>query len=247
MSYKWGEVFRDSAEGPEMVVIPGGEFWMGSREDDVGRNDWERPRHKVAIDYQFAVGRFAVTFDEWDMFFAEAGPSRLPYFDNSQWRGPRGRRAVEAVSWLDAQQYVLWLSEKSGKAYRLLSESEWEYCARAGSQTAYPFGDDPSEAEKYVWMNARQNLVGQKLPNAFGLYDMHGSVDEYVEDCWHDCYEGAPIDGSAWAAGGDGIFRVTRGSPFEGDARILRSAHRRKWFIGNTSVGVGFRVARAMI
>jgi len=229
-----------------MVVIPGGEFWMGSQEDEVGRNEWEGPQHKVAIDYDFAVGRFPVTFDEWDAFYADDGPSRVPYHDHSQYCWPKGRRAVVGVSWLDAQQYVLWLSEKSGKAYRLLSESEWEYCARAGSQTAYPFGDDLSEVEKHVWMNARHNLVGQKLPNAFGLYDMHGNVDEFVEDCWHDSYEGAPIDGSAWTAGGDGIFQVTRGSYFEGKTRILRSAHRYKWFIGNASDGVGFRVARVM-
>ncbi len=240
---KPGERFRDLDIAPEMVAVPAGEFWMGSK-DGEGDAD-EHPRHKVAISRPFAVGRFPVTFDEWDAAVAAGGVTRKP--DDYGWG--RGRRPVIDVSWDDAQAYVKWLSGKTGQRYRLLSEAEWEYCCRAGTETAYSFGDTITKAQAQFsegWGSAGKTVeVGSFPPNAFGLYDMHGNVWEWCEDCWNESYNGAPADGSAWATG-DCTFRVLRGGSWLSLPQILRAARRlRDDAEYRVSIG-GFRVARTL-
>lgn len=189
------ETFRDCPDCPEMVVVPAGQFMMGSPDNDLAHMTSERPQHKVTIAEPFAVGKFEVTFAEWDACVLNGGCSGYRPSDEG-WG--RGRRPVIHVSWSDAQEYVAWLSKKSGKTYRLLSEAEWEYAARAGTTTRYAFGNSITTQE--AQFSARKTAeVGSFKPNAFGLYDMHGNVMEWVEDCTHIAsYDGAPADGAAW-------------------------------------------------
>ena len=231
------EWFKDLDVGPEMVVVPAGEFTMGSNEYDS-----EEPPHRVAIKAPFAVGRFAVTFDEWDA----AAMSHKP--GDKGWG--RGRRPVINVSWEDAQAYVGWLSQRTGKAYRLLSEAEWEYCCRAGTTTRYAFGDSigKSQAQFHAsptWASQTAE-VGTFAPNDWGLHEMHGNVWEWCADNWHPDYKGAPEDGSTWA-GGDVSRRALRGGGwYNAGPGNLRSAFRvgdRSYFRFND---IGFRVARTL-
>jgi formylglycine-generating enzyme required for sulfatase activity len=205
------DTLRECANCPEMVVVPAGSFQMGSTPSEVGRN--EKPQHTVTIGQPFAVGRVELTFDEWDACIAAGG---CRYNPSDGW-GSRGRRPVIDVSWDDAKTYVAWLTEQTGKPYRLLSEAEYEYSARAGTQTAYPWGKDIGNNNAnckgcFSQWNAEQTVpVGSFKPNAFGLSDMVGNVWEWVEDCYHDNYDNAPTDGSAWITGGDCKSRVIRG------------------------------------
>ena len=186
-----------------------------------------------------------MTFDDWNACVAYGD---CPATSDLGWG--QGQQPVIFVSWNDAQLYVAWLSKMTGKPYRLLSEAEWEYATRAGTTTIYSFGNDPTQLGDYAWYAAnsggRAHPVGQKKPNAFGLYDVHGNVWEWVEDCFFGFYTGAPSDGSAWVTP-NCIFRTARGGPFSGGPRDLRSANR---FHGAPvyRVGiVGFRVARPLL
>ena len=196
-----GEVFRD-CDGtwcPEMVVVPAGSFMMGSPSGEKGRDADEGPVHRVRISEPFAVGVYEVTFEEWEACRRGGGCSHNP--DDKGWGW--GRRPVIHVSWQDAQAYVRWLSRVTGKAYRLLSESEWEYVARAGTTGPFHFGSTiTTEQANYGSRGGRTAPVGSFPANAFGLHDVHGNVMERVEDCWHASYRGAPGDGSAWTRGG---------------------------------------------
>ena len=199
---------RDGSHGPEMVVIPAGEFLMGSAEGE--GYDSERPQHSVVIPEAFAVGRYPVTFAEWDAALAAGAIEYSP--EDEGWG--RGRRPVINVSWEDAQQYISWLNSQTPDApYRLLSEAEWEYCCRAGSTTQYSWGDDVRRIGDFAWYsensNDRTHPVGEKSPNAFGLHDMHGNVWEWCADEYHENYNGAPTDGSSRQ--GEGMARVLRG------------------------------------
>jgi hypothetical protein len=217
--------------GPEMVVVPAGELMMGS--DD---NDDEKPRHRVTIKAPFAVGRFAVTFDEWDA----AG---LVHEPSDQGWG-RGHRPVINVSWEDAQAYVSWLSQLTGKAYRLLSEAEWEYCCRARTATKYWWGDAIS-SQRANYQSKSTVPVDRFDPNRWGLYQVHGNVWEWCEDNWHPDYKGAPQDGSVWP-GGDQSLRVLRGGAWLLDPVYLRSALRDRVPPGSRDYYIGFRVARTL-
>ena len=200
-----GDVFRDCAECPEMVALPPGSFTMGSPASEAGRDDDEGPQRRVRIGYRLAVVRYEVTHDEWDACVAGGGcKGYRPDADYG-----RGRQPVINVNWSDARSYALWLSRKTGEEYRLLTEAEWEYAARAGTRTAYHFGAriTPENANYHELGTVP---VGSYKPNGFGLYDMHGNVEEWVEDCWNGSYEGAPSDGSAWTSG-DCVLRVLRG------------------------------------
>jgi formylglycine-generating enzyme required for sulfatase activity len=251
-----GRAFRDCAECPEMVVVPAGSFMMGSSPAEIDalvkefRSEnfrSEGPQHRVTIAKPFTVGRFEVTFAEWDACVADGGCKHRP--NDKGWG--RGRRPVIDVSWHDAKEYAAWLSRKTGRIYRLLSEAEWEYAARAGTTTRYAFGDTigKSEAqysEEYLGSAGKTVEVGSFPANKFGLHDMHGNVAEWVEDVWHPNYEGAPTDGSVWQ-GGDVSRRVLRGgSWYDEPPIILRSAIR----YGNHPVvryyGIGFRLARTL-
>ena len=246
-----GETFRDCPNCPEMVVIPAGQFLMGDMDEDAVLK--EKPAHEVRIAKPFAMGRYEVTFAEYDRY-AQATGKEKP--DDGGWG--RGNRPVINVSWQDAQGYVKWLSQETGQRYRLPSEAEWEYAARAGSTTKYYWGDSPSgrQANAYEddgWPSDGYEYtapVGSFQPNQFGLYDMSGNVGEWVEDCWHDNYQGAPVDGSAWTwdSGGDCDFRVVRDGSFSTTfaAAMLRLTNRGGVGAAYRGSDHGFRLARTL-
>lgn len=220
-NFAWAS--KDCAECPEMMRIPAGSFLMGSplkqepyvNETSEARED-EKPQHHVAIK-AFAIGKFEVTQEQW---FALMGSNP------SHHKGPQ--LPVENISWDDAQTYIQKLSQKTGKKYRLPSEAEWEYAARAGSTKRYSWGDNYLDSHLYAWSGAtavETNPVGLKKPNQFGLYDMLGNVSEWTQDCWNDNYNGAPDDGSAWLSGNCSL-RVLRGGSWGDDPRNLRTAIR---------------------
>jgi formylglycine-generating enzyme required for sulfatase activity len=243
------DTFKECANCPEMMVVPAGSYTRGSPTSEPGRSGDEGPQHTVTIARQFAVGRFEVTFDEWDACAADGGCNGYKPSDEG-WG--RGRRPVINVSWDDAKAYVAWLSKKTGKSYRLLSAAEYEYATRAGTQTAYPWGNaiGTNNANCHAcgsqW-DARQTApVGSFAANGFGLYDMVGNVREWTEDCYHDRYLGAPTDGSAWIEGADCSRRVVRAGSWLLAPVFLRSANR-YWFTTDYRLNyLGFRVARTL-
>ena len=250
-----GKVFRDCPECPEMVVVPAGSFRMGSPSSEKDRDDDEGPQHRVTIPEPFAVGKYEVTFAEWDACVAAGGCNgHRP--DDRGWG--RGRRPVINVSWEDAKTYVGWLSRETGERYRLLSEAEWEYSARAGTTGPFHFGaristDQANYDGNYTYGSGRKGVyrrktmpVGSFPANAFGLHDVHGNVYEWVEDCWHGSYAGAPTNESAWVRGGDCGERVLRGGSWVNFPRVLRSAYRNGSSAGFRVNLNGFRVSRTL-
>lgn len=236
--------FRDGRFAPEMTILPAGSFRMGSPGDEPGRTEDEGPARMVEISESFAVGVTPVTFADWDAAVAEGW---LPRHAPSDHGWGRGRRPVIDVNWQDAQAYVGWLSSKTGRSYRLLTEAEWEYAARAGSSEAYATGAgvtaaDARFADGGVWdVAAGPAEVGTFPPNAFGLHDMHGNVWEWVEDAYaaHDMH------------GNPGEYpqpdrRVIRGGSWGVDRNWLRCACRGWLDAGLRNDDVGFRVARAL-
>ncbi|TPV99617.1 MAG: Serine/threonine-protein kinase pkn1 [Beijerinckiaceae bacterium] len=244
---KPGSDFKECANGcPVMIVVPAGKFIMGSPETESGREASEGPQHEVTIAKPFAVSKFEVTFEEWDACVAAAACPRVP----DRWG--RGEMPVINVSWNDAKQYVGWLSRLTGKEYRLLTEAEWEYAARAGAMTRYSWGDDPGKGNANCdgcgsqWDREQTAPVGSFKPNAFGLYDMHGNVWEWVEDSWHDNYDGAPTDGSAWLRRDDPSYPVVRGGSWRNDPQTVRAAVRARRITGVRFDTLGFRLARTL-
>jgi formylglycine-generating enzyme required for sulfatase activity len=227
-----GQTFKDCAECPEMVVIPAGRFLMGSPPGEAGRAEDEGPQRWVDVP-RFALGKFEVTQGEW-LAVMGSNPSR---FSDCGMNCP-----VENVSWNDAQEYARRLSQRTGQNYRLPSEAEWEYAARAGTTTAYPWGDrfDGNRANN----GSRTVQVGNYPANAFGLHDLHGNVLEWVQDVWHSSYAGAPSNGSAWMSGGDQTRRVLRGGSWGGTPQGLRSAYRVRFAPDYRNGFTGFRIAR---
>jgi formylglycine-generating enzyme required for sulfatase activity len=239
--------FRECAKDcPEMIVIPAGSFTMGSPATEKDRYTTEDPQHKVTIARAFAVSKFDVTFEDWDTCVSVRGCRHV--VDSGF---GRGTRPVINVSWDDAHEYVAWLSLATGQPYRLLTEAEWEYAARAGTTAAYFWGDEIGKGNANCagcgsqWDNLRTAPVGSFKPNAFGLYDMAGNVWQWVEDCYHDSYDGAPVDGSAWAIG-DCSRRVLRGGSWNSGPHFLRSANRAWLTPGNRVNNVGFRLGRTL-
>ena len=249
-----GKRFRDCPACPELVVVPPGSFMMGSRSAEIGRSGDEGPVHRVTIGEAFAVGVYEVTFAQWDACRRDRGCTHNP--GDRNWR--RSTRPVIYVNWNDAREYVGWLSRKTGHRYRLLSESEWEYVARAGTKTPFHYGSTISTVQanyngNYAYGSGRKGrfrkqtmLVGSFPANAFGLRDVHGNVREWVEDCRHREYKGAPADGSAWLRGGDCSRRVLRGGSWSNRPRNLRSAFRIAISAEFRFDNVGFRVARTL-
>jgi formylglycine-generating enzyme required for sulfatase activity len=223
-----------------MLVIPAGTFLMGSKADPfevIQPSPDEQPQRSVSLP-SFALGKFEVTQEQW---FSVMGttPSFL-----------KGRSLpVEQVSWNDAQEFVKKLNQKTGKQYKLPSEAEWEYAARGGSPSAFSFGDTAIDVGRYAWFNRnsgnKTNPVGEKLPNNFGLYDMHGNVSEFTQDCWNNNYSGAPQDGSAWTVGNCSM-RVLRGGSWLHPIQGLRSANRGWLSPAVRELHYGFRVARIL-
>jgi formylglycine-generating enzyme required for sulfatase activity len=229
--------------GMEFVLIPAGKFKMGSPSDEEGRFEDEGPIHQVTIGNALYMGRYEVTQQQWRAVMGD-NPSCFTGDDDLP---------VECVSWDDVQEFIWKLNDKEGTTkYRLPSEAEWEYVCRAGTTTRYSFGDDESELGDYAWYddnsNDKTHPVGQKKPNPWGLYDMHGNVWEWVQDCWHSNYNGALADGSAWvySCKYDGADRVYRGGGWFGDSRGCRSAIRddRGCGFGVRCVDLGFRILK---
>jgi formylglycine-generating enzyme required for sulfatase activity len=241
-----GKPFRECAKDcPEMIVIPAGSFMMGSPATENGHQRGEGPKpHNVTIARPFAVSKFDVTFADWDACVKVGG---CPRTTEGGFGG--GTKPVINVTWDDAQQYVAWLSKMTGKSYRLLTEAEWEYAARAGTTTAYYWGDEIGNGNANCkgcgsskWDN-QTSPVGSFWPNAFGLYDMAGNVWQWVQDCYDD-YKNAPTDGSA--ASGDVCRRVVRGGSWFVNPQDLRTANRSGITTDFRNYILGFRVGRTL-
>jgi formylglycine-generating enzyme required for sulfatase activity len=276
--------FRECAGCPEMVVIPEGEYLMGSRDDELDRSNAEGPQHRVRIRQRFAVGKLKVTREEFEKFIDETGYStgdrcftlesnegkerpgrsfRNPGFDQD------GKHPVVCINWDDANAYVTWLSKKTGKLYRLLSESEWEYAARAGTTSPFWWGSsisvDQANYDGSPYGGSAKGQYRQKTvradmfeANPWGLYQVHGNAFEWVEDCWNDTYQSAPSDGSirmaeSWAGrtagdyGAGGCSRhVRRGGAWNYAPKLLRSAFRDSRPTGTRASNLGMRVARTL-
>jgi formylglycine-generating enzyme required for sulfatase activity len=240
-----GGVFKDKLAsggfGPEMVWIPAGTFEMGS--SGSSRHTEERPRHTVKVS-RFAISRYEVTIAQYEKFAKATGrpmPDTL-YMEKET-------HPVVFVSWDDAFYYTKWLSEQTGKKYRLPSEAEWEYAAGAGRTSPFWWGFDeqPNMAHCFGCGTGldprRPTRTGSFQPNPFGLYDTAGNVAEWVRDCWHDTYNGAPTDGSVWE-GGDCAYRVVRGGAYSSPPQSIRHAKRDRFKSDQSYDHVGFRVAR---
>lgn len=253
---------KDCADCPEMVVVPAGSFMMGSPDAEQGRNDNEGPLHLVTFARPFAIGKYEITYDEWDACVADGGCEAV---SDEGWG--RGRRPVLYVNFDMAVGYTQWLSRKTGKQYGLPSEAQWEYAARGGTTTPWFWGEESTRACEFgnVGDDALREVrpewplhdcndgyarttapVGSFKPNGFGLYDMVGNAWEWVEDCDNPSYEGAPADGSAWLAG-DCVRRLVRGGGWYNKPETMRSALR---YAGDDPTRqnntLGFRVVRSL-
>ena len=266
MRYAAGQSFRDCDECPELVVIPAGTFTMGSPVSEQRRQDDEGPLHRVTFAQPFALGKFEITREDWRRFTKAEGyraegceewrdggwqRNRALNWDNPGYAQDEDEPAT-CLTWEDAAHYAKWLTEKTGQPYRLPSEAEWEYAARAGAIDAHYWGETDKAMCAYANAGskvcddrqAKTSAVGGFRPNAFGLYDMLGNVWEWTADCWHDSYDGAPTDGSAWLTRGDCGLRVLRGGSWLDAANITRFANRDKE-TPNTGASIhGFRLAR---
>jgi formylglycine-generating enzyme required for sulfatase activity len=227
---------------------------MGSLPTEKDRMPDEGPQHRVTIARPFAVSKYDVTFNDWDACVSVGGCPREGRAGDADWG--RDTRPVIYVSWDDAQQYVAWLSQMTGKPYRLLSDAEFEYAARAGTQTAYPWGDDIGEnnancvgcgtqwtGSADTWQTAP---VGSFAANRFGLHDMVGNVWKWVQDCYHPNYNGAPPDGTTWT-GGDCTARVIRGGCWGAGPEYVRPAFRDRSSTNDRNYTLGFRVGRTLV
>ena len=244
--YQPGAVIKDCSQCPELVVVPSGTFRMG---DLAGGGDVdEAPVRTVTFAQPFAVARYETTFAQWDACVA-AGECRSGVRDIGFGRGDR---PVILVSWQDAQTYARWLSRISGKQFRLPTEAEWEYMARAGSEARYPWGDAVGRGNANCdgcgssWDDERTAPVGSFPDNAFGVHDAVGNVYEWVEDCGRYDYRGAPADGSIWESEGACAWRMMRGGSWVSLPRASRPANRVRNLDGFQDINVGFRVARRL-
>jgi formylglycine-generating enzyme required for sulfatase activity len=244
---KPSDTFRECAKDcPEMIVVPAGEFMMGSPGTEPGHRDKEAPYHKVAHALPFAVSKFPVTFAEWDACVAVTKCAEVVATGFG-----RGNKPAINMSWNEAKQYAAWLSEMTGKTYRLLTESQWEYVARAGAATAYFWGQEIGSGNANcsecgsAWDIRETSPVGSFKPNAFGLYDVTGNVWQWTEDCYHEDYAGAPSDGSAWS-GGDCSARAVRSGGFWSTPRDVRLASRLRIPFDDHGNNLGFRLGRVL-
>lgn len=231
------KTFISPSTGMEFILIPSGKFMMGSPSDEKGRYKNEGPVHEVTIKNSFYMGKYPVTKKQWEKVM---GNNPSDFKDEG--------RPVETVSWKEVQEFVVKMNEMEGTdKYRLPSEAEWEYGCRAGTKTSYFFGEDESKLDEYAWYagnsGSKTHPVGQKNPNSWDLYDMHGNVWEWVQDKWRNNYEGAPSDGSAWEDE-NSPARVRRGGCWRYNARSCRSASRSGRNADGCNFDVGFRLLR---
>ena len=265
LSPAYAGTFQDCPNCPLMRVIPAGSFLMGSSDREAGHQRAEGPQHRVGFARPFAMAVYDVTRAQFAMFARETG-----FVSDSKcnWRSPAPRGhplnqtdndPVVCISYSDAEAYAKWLSSKSGHNYRLPTEAEWEYAARAGSSTTRPWGNANARdfanygtdqccaafaAGRDRWLYT--SPVGSLRPNAFGLYDMLGNVWQRTEDCGHADYSGAPSDGSAWLTGGDCTTRIVRGGAWLASLDLLRSAARAADPADFRKSDIGFRVVRSL-
>nr|VFK56990.1 MAG: Formylglycine-generating enzyme, required for sulfatase activity, contains SUMF1/FGE domain [Candidatus Kentron sp. TUN] len=251
---KFRDTLKSGEQGPEMLVIPAGEFMMGSPEDEKNRDSDEGPQRRVRIQ-PFALGVTEVTFEEYDRF-AKATKRKLP--DDKGWG--RGKRPVINVSWHDATEYAQWLSEQTGEKYRLPTEAEWEYAARAGTETPFSTGEcittdqanyngdyDYAGCGAKTGVDRKKTVPAGSLPaNPWGLQEVHGNVWEWTADCWHGDYKDAPTDGGAWGEENNGYCRgrMVRGGAWSNKPRYIRSANRNDRSTNEANFYTGFRLAR---
>jgi len=233
---------KDCPGCPSLIALPAGSFTMGSNTSDPS----EKPSHHVSISKPFAIGKYEVTVEQWDACVAASACSRITIDGNLSKTSP-----VRDVSWDDAQQYVQWLAKTTGKPYRLPTEAEWEYAARGGTSTRYWWGEQMRSGMANCkgcgepWQKEAPLNVGSFPANPFGLHDMNGSVWEWVADCWHNSYKGAPADGQAWDEP-ECRTRVIRGGSWRDDASYMLSSTRFKYDASVRYLQNGFRVARAV-
>ena len=274
--------FRDCPDCPEMIVVLAGAFTMGAPPSEVGRADRDGPQHRVTIGQDFAVGKYEVTREEFAAFVTSTGyrtgdscwvnvdAANREYLPGKDWRTPgfeqTDRDPVVCVAWDDANAYAAWLGRRTGYSYRLLSEAEWEYVARAGTTAARYWGEPSNQACSYAnvhdatskqingftWEahacddgHVRTAPAGSYRPNDFGVYDMLGNVYELVADCWNENYSGAPGDGRI-RTDGDCSRHALRGGAWNSEPEVVRAAARIHDVSGNHNDDVGFRVARAL-
>jgi formylglycine-generating enzyme required for sulfatase activity len=275
--------FKDCEDCPEMVALSAGEFTMGSPGGERGRQDVEGAPRRVFIPKRFAIGKFEITVDQFSRFVAETGITAgdlchvIVAFDqgsliwsqpNASFRRPgfelTGRQPVVCVNWHEAEGYAAWLGRRTGKPYRLPTESEWEYAARAGTRTTYSFGDDETAlclyarfadlGSRFSWHDACRSdavahgplPVGSLKPNPWGIFDMHGNAWEWVEDCWTPNASEIPADGSAFSRPGSCEQGVVRGGSFAAASRRVRSAMRAPVPTTIHRYNIGFRVALSL-
>jgi formylglycine-generating enzyme required for sulfatase activity len=273
-------VFKDCEDCPEMVALPAGEFMMGSPENEFERRQPEGRPRRVVIAGRFAIGRFEITVDQFSAFVADTGMAvggdcrEIVEFSgtSARWGAPEasfrlpgfevtGKHPVVCTSWYDAQAYVAWLRRRTGKAYRLPTEAEWEYSARAGTETAYSFGDDATDicayakfadlGSRFAWRGGCRSdtatygtlPVGSLKPNPWGLFDMYGNAWEWVEDCWTPNATEIPTDGSALSRPQGCEVGVMRGGSWAAGVGRLRSASRWPQPASSHYQHLGFRVA----
>jgi formylglycine-generating enzyme required for sulfatase activity len=237
-----GSEFKDCTECPAMIVLPAGSFTMGTPTSESGRSRDENPQHRVTLANPIAVGKYEVTFAEWDACVADGGCNGYRPPDEG-WG--RGNHPVVNVNWNDAQSYIQWLRRKTRQPYRLLSEAEWEYSARAATVSAFYWGARANTASAKFSATNGTAPVGSYAQNSFGLYDMSGNVNEWAMDCLNNSYDGAPSDGSAWMMGNCDL-RALRGGAWNSGPNNLRSGNR-DWDATGLRVNRnGFRVARAL-
>ena len=266
-----GDSFRDCSQCPELVAVPPGNYLMGTD----GGTKRERPAHRVTIESAFAIGTYEVTFNEWEFCMEEGGCkvmiSRPAPFGKrevsfAQWKAcrtddqcqihpgdhkwGRGRRPVMNINFHDAEDYVRWLSRKTGHTYRLPTEAEWEYAARGGTSTVYSWGDEVGTDNANCrtcapTISHKTFPVGSYRPNPFGLFDVHGNVWEWVQDCWHPSHEGAPANGSARLSDTCG-HRTTRSGSWYYVSTNVRSTYRARFIPRAFSYGIGLRVLREL-
>jgi formylglycine-generating enzyme required for sulfatase activity len=249
--------FRDCAECPEMIEIQKGSFLMGSDND----REEEKPVHQITIENDFAVGKYEITRRQYELFIRNFNYTpdlgcetwNTPSFNmdlTKGWADPDFEQdadhPVVCVNWHDTQAYVMWLSEFTGKNYRLLSEAEWEYVARSGSTTKYSFGDNIDSTKANYGDEIRgTTAVGSYPANKFGLHDIHGNVSEWVADCWIDNYKNAQATVVPRTVESC-KRRVFRGGTWHNEGQYLRSAYRYGYIAGFKLSGLGFRVARQL-
>jgi formylglycine-generating enzyme required for sulfatase activity len=260
-----GKEFKDCSDCPIMVMLPQQSFMMGAPETETAKEPFDGPQHKVTISYPIAVGKFEVTYADWDACRIDGGCARVPReacriemgcTPTQQLTSERHRMPVTDISWFDALEYVKWLSTKTGGTYRLLTEAEWEYAARGGAKTTYPWGEKVKRSNANYGMDKccgpqiegddkweLSSPVGTFKPNGFGIYNVAGNVWEWTQDCWNDTHADAPTDGSAREAGLCHLH-VIKGGSWASLPQRLRPAFRQATAAVDRDNFIGFRIAR---